>query len=181
MKQDRDRDLRARKQAKFAQPTKPKPQLRTWLFIGGGVLAVLLVAWMLRANIVPSTASDVVQADDLPVRDGAVRLPVSTFDDGKARWYTYPAGQKEIEFFVLRSSDGIIRAAFNACDVCFLAKKGYRQEGDEVVCNNCEQRFPSRLINEVRGGCNPSPLERTIEGDEVVIEIDDILAGSNYF
>jgi uncharacterized membrane protein len=189
MKQDQDRDLRARKRAKFAQPaSKPKPRLATWLMIGGGVLAILLVAWMLRANIVPSTAEasslsagDVVQAGDLPVRDGAVRLPVSTFDDGQARWYTYPAGPKEIEFFVLKSSDGIIRAAFDACDVCFLAKKGYRQEGDDMVCNNCGQRFPSKLINEVRGGCNPSPLERTIEGDELVIKVEDILAGADYF
>ena len=36
-----------------------------------------------------------------------------------------------------------------------------------MVCNNCGQRFPSNLINEVRGGCNPSPLERTIEEDEL--------------
>ena len=75
----------------------------------------------------------------------------------------------------------MIRAAFNACDVCYLDKKGYRQEGDDMVCNNCGQRFPSELINEVRGGCNPSPLVRTIEGDEVVIRVDDILSGARYF
>jgi uncharacterized membrane protein len=122
-----------------------------------------------------------VQSADLPVRDGAVRLPLATFDDGQAHTYTYDADGVEIEFFVLKSSDGVIRAAFNACDVCFLAKQGYRQEGDEMVCNNCGQRFPSGRINEVRGGCNPSPLERTIEGDELVIRVDDILAGSGYF
>jgi uncharacterized membrane protein len=185
MKRDQDRNMRERKRAKFTQPaSKARPRLTTWLFAAGGVLAVVLVVWMLRANMVPSAAGagdDIVQGGDLPIRDGAVRLPVSTFDDGQARWYTYPGGDKEIQFFVLKSSDGVIRAAFNACDVCFLAKKGYRQEGDEMVCNNCGQRFPSQLVNEVRGGCNPSPLERTIEGDEVIIQIDDILAGANYF
>jgi uncharacterized membrane protein len=185
MKQEQNRDVRERKRAKFAQPaSKTKSRFTTWLFAAGGVLAVVLVVWMLRANMVPSAAGaagGVVQEGDLPVRDGAVRLPVSTFDDGQARWYTYPGEGKEIEFFVLKSSDGVIRAAFNACDVCYLSKKGYRQEGDDMVCNNCGQRFPSKLINEVRGGCNPSPLERTIEGDELVIQVDDILAGANYF
>ena len=57
MKQVQDRNTRARKRAKFAQPaSKPKPRPTTWLFVAGGVVAVLLVAWMLRANIVPSTA-----------------------------------------------------------------------------------------------------------------------------
>jgi len=190
MKNKQGRDLREQKRAKFAHPaSKSKSRLTTWLVAGGGLLAVIVVAWMLRANLVPSEAKagdlsageGAVVVGDLPVRDGAVRLAASTFDDGQARWYTYPADGVDIQFFVLKSSDGVIRAAFNACDVCFLAKKGYRQEGDEMVCNNCGQRFPSVLINEVRGGCNPSPLERTIEGDEVVIQVADILAGANYF
>ena len=195
MKHEQNRDVRESKRAKFAQPaSKSKPKVATWLLAGGGLLAVALIAWLLRANMVPSAATagglpagdlpageEVVEGGDLPIRDGAVRLPVSTFDDGQARWYTYPGQGKDIQFFVLKSSDGVIRAAFNACDVCYLSKKGYRQEGDEMVCNNCGQRFPSKLINEVRGGCNPSPLERTIEGDELVIQVDDILAGANYF
>jgi hypothetical protein len=190
MKQDPDRNTRESKRAKFAQPaSKSRPRFTTWLLVGGGVLAVALVTWLLRANLVPSaagasnvTADDsVVAGGELPVRDGAVRLPVSLFDDGKARWYTFPGHGKEIQFFVLKSNDGVVRAAFNACDVCYLSKKGYSQEGDEMVCNNCGQRFPSHRINEVRGGCNPSPLDRTIEGDEVVIQVRDILAGSSYF
>lgn len=195
MKHEQDRDIRERKRGKFAQPaSKSTKRVSAWLYAGGGVLAIFLVAWLWRANSVRSAAKagglrvgvspagdGVVVAGDLPMRDGAVRLPVSTFDDGQARWYTYSGEGKEIQFFVLKSSDGVIRAAFDACDVCFPARKGYRQEGDEVVCNNCGQRFRSTLINEVRGGCNPSPLERTIEGQEVVIQIDDILAGANYF
>ena len=178
MKNERDRDIRARKRAKFA-PTAPKSKrpVAVWVFGGVGLLLVGLLAWGLLANGV----KDGAEAGGLPVRDGAVRLPVSTFDDGQARWYTYQADGVDIQFFVLKSSDGVIRAAFNACDVCFLDKKGYRQEGDEMVCNNCGQRFPSVLVNEVRGGCNPSPLTRTVEGDEVVILVEDILSGARYF
>ena len=113
--------------------------------------------------------------------DGAVRLPLATFDDYQAHFYTYMHEGKPIEFFVLKSKDGVVRAAFNACDVCFPAKKGYHQEGDEMVCNNCGNRFPAAQINEVRGGCNPSPLDRTVEGESLVIRVNDITTGQSYF
>jgi hypothetical protein len=113
--------------------------------------------------------------------NNAIRFPLSTFDDNKAHFYTYMHQGKPIEFFVLKSSDGVVRAAFNACDVCFPAKKGYHQEGDEMVCNNCGSRFPSNKINEVKGGCNPSPLTRTVDGDTLVIQVSDLVAGLSYF
>lgn len=113
--------------------------------------------------------------------DGAIRVPLSTFDDGKAHFYTYMHEGKPLEFFVLRSSDGVVRAAFNACDVCYAGRKGYHQEGDEMVCNNCGNRFPSSKINDVRGGCNPSPLERTVDGDTLVIRVSDLSGGLFYF
>jgi hypothetical protein len=113
--------------------------------------------------------------------DGIVRLPLSTFDDYKAHFYTYMHEGRPIEFFVLKSKDGVVRAAFNACDVCFQSRQGYRQEGDEMVCNNCGNRFPSNKINEVRGGCNPSPLDRSVEGDTLIILVEDIIGGQGYF
>ncbi len=113
--------------------------------------------------------------------NGVVSFPVSTFADGKAHFYTYMNGDKPIEFFILESKDGTVRAAFNACDVCFEAKKGYHQEGDVMVCNNCGSRFPADKINEVRGGCNPGPLTRTVQGDTLVIKVEDIVAGQSYF
>jgi hypothetical protein len=113
--------------------------------------------------------------------NGLVRLPLATFDDYKAHYYTYMNEGHPIEFFVLKSKDGVVRAAFNACDVCFASKKGYTQDGDYMVCNNCGRRFPADQINVVQGGCNPSPLERTVEGDSLVIQVQDIVTGGAYF
>jgi len=112
---------------------------------------------------------------------GTVRLSLATFDDHKAHHYTYMHEGHPIEFFVLKSKDGIVRAAFNACDVCFDSKKGYTQDGDYMVCNNCGRRFPADQINVVHGGCNPSPLTRVVEGDSLVIEVEEIVNGLDYF
>jgi len=110
-----------------------------------------------------------------------VSFPASLFEDGKARHFEHVAGEFNIKYFVLKSSDGIIRAAFDACDVCWPAGKGYFQEGDYMVCRNCGRKFGSVLVNEVKGGCNPAPLNRRVENGKVVIEVKDILDGRRYF
>ena len=100
------------------------------------------------------------QAESLPTAGlvaageaGEVTHPVSLFSDGKCRFFEHKAGDGlTIRYFVMKSSDGVIRSAFDACDSCWPAGKGYRQEGDEVVCQNCRMRFPSTKVMEVKGG-----------------------------
>ncbi len=110
-----------------------------------------------------------------------VSFPATLFEDGKARHFQHVAADFKIKYFVLKSSDGIIRAAFDACDVCWPAGKGYYQEGDYMVCRNCGRKFASVLVNEVKGGCNPAPLNRKFENGKVIIEVKDILEGRQYF
>lgn len=111
-----------------------------------------------------------------------IAYPVSTFNDGKARFYEYKAPDGiVIKYFILKSSDGVIRAAFDACDVCWEAGKGYQQKDDFMVCKNCGRRFHSTKINEVSGGCNPAPLARKIQDGKVVIDTQNILPGKKYF
>lgn len=113
--------------------------------------------------------------------DGVVAIPVDQVNDGKAHYFDYKAKGKEIRFFLVRSADGVIRAAFDACDVCYRSRKGYSQSGDYMVCNNCGMRFHSTRINVVKGGCNPSPLKRERRGDQMIIRAEDILSGARYF
>lgn len=113
--------------------------------------------------------------------NGIVKIPTKDVSDGEIHYYEMDFNGKMAKFFVIKSADGVIRAAFDACDVCFPEKKGYRQEGDYVVCNNCGQRFHTTKINEVKGGCNPAPLNREYDNSYVSIRVPDIQAGLNYF
>jgi len=110
-----------------------------------------------------------------------VSFPVSLFEDGKARHFEHVDGNLTIRYFIIKSSDGVIRAAFDACDVCWPAGKGYYQDGDYMVCRNCGRRFASVLVNEVQGGCNPAPLKRSLQNDKLIIQIKDIQEGRQYF
>ncbi len=113
--------------------------------------------------------------------NGVVRLPVADVDDGKAHYFKLATAKGDISFFVVKSVDGVMRAAFDACDVCYREKKGYRQEGDFMVCNNCNMQFRTDLVNEVKGGCNPAPLARRIESGQLMIAQAEILKGGWYF
>jgi uncharacterized membrane protein len=104
-----------------------------------------------------------------------VRIPLSEVGDGNAKFYQYKANNdKVVRFFVIKSSDGVYRAAADACDVCFREKKGYHQEGDDMVCNNCGRHFPSKAVNEITGGCNPDGIPRTIQGNDLVIQTAEL-------
>ena len=142
------------------------------LIIAGGII----FATYDRSQTSPVAAS--VTAENSTTQ---VSLPANLFADGKVRHFEHVAGEFKIKYFVLKSSDGVIRAAFDACDVCWPAGKGYYQEGDYMVCRNCGRKFASVLVNEVKGGCNPAPLNRRVENDKVIIEVKDILEGRQYF
>lgn len=112
----------------------------------------------------------------------SVGLPVATFDDGQAHYYQHHTEDGlTIRFFILKSSDGVVRAAFDACDVCWPANRGYAQEGDVMVCRNCARRFASVKINEIKGGCNPAPLQRRVENGMLILDKADILEGRRFF
>jgi uncharacterized membrane protein len=114
-------------------------------------------------------------------QDGKLHFATATFADGKARFYRFEGNSGPIDFFLVRSQDGVIRTAFDTCDVCYRERKGYRQEGNDMVCNNCDQHFRTDLVNVVKGGCNPAPLKRELVGESVVIAANDIELGIDYF
>jgi uncharacterized membrane protein len=107
--------------------------------------------------------------------NGVLKITLSDIDDGIAHYFKVTADNGTmVTFFTLKSRDGVIRAAIDACDVCYRSGKGYVQDGDFMVCQNCGQRFASSRINVVKGGCNPAPLNRQVEGKHLLISMADI-------
>jgi uncharacterized membrane protein len=168
--------VRAEKRAQFEEPRR-----KTTLHIVLAGIALLMVAGAAFAYVSTRGGGGTETATAQAAAGGDVKIALADVSDGKAHFYSYDAGGTQVKYFVLKSSDGKVRAAFDACDVCYAQKKGYHQEGDEMVCNNCGRRFPSTKINEVEGGCNPSPLTRTVKGQDLVLATADLQAGVQYF
>jgi len=177
-------DLRTRKKEAVLGSQKKKGGLMPI------IMAVVLVAGIAGGYMVfiqQPTATTTASSTAVPVdghavaASGLVTYPVSLFDDGQARHFDFKDGDTTIRYFVIKSADGVVRAAFDACDVCWPAGKGYYQEGDAMVCRNCGRKFASNLVNEVQGGCNPAPLKRAVDNGMLVIRPDDIRSGAGYF
>jgi len=172
------KDINEAKKAMVLGNDKPNRKPMIGIAIGV-VLVVAVAAYFLLAQ---NQNGKVASAKGPRIVDGTtVVFPAAMFCDGVARHFEYADGNRTIRYFVLKSSDGILRAAFDACDVCWPAGKGYYQDGDDMVCRNCGRRFASVLVNEVKGGCNPAPLNRQLDNEKLVIQIKDIQEGVQYF
>lgn len=100
-----------------------------------------------------------------------------------ARFYSYKAKGTEVRFFAVRGSDGNVRVAMDACDVCYSSKKGYVQRGDSMKCNNCGNEYDTDGIGtrNVQGGCWPSYIPIKESGGKVLIETKDLEAKTFMF
>ena len=155
----------------------------------GIVLTAVIVTFVLnredkRFDSNDSSVIKTVQGQKSEVTDAGsdeFTYDAAAYNDKKAKYYQYRYGNILIKYFILKSQDGTIRAAFDACDVCWPDGKGYAQQGDDMICRNCGQRFPTNKINLVKGGCNPSPLHVTVQNGKVIVKTSDIIQGSRYF
>ncbi len=142
------------------------------------LLVSFLVSFVFACS---SSESDAVGSGILKPVAGQLQIALAEVSDGKVHHYQVKADDGTmVTFFVLKSKDGVVRAAIDACDVCYKAGKGYFQDGDFMVCENCGQKFASNRINVVKGGCNPAPLNRVVKGDKLVIDMKDINANKWY-
>ena len=160
---------------KLSNSSKMMTLSMTFLLIGLAFTPLMTADYAFAGNFT-------VPAVNAQPHNGFFSFPVSEFQDGRARHFSFQVSpNKTIRFFVIKSSDGVIRAAFDACEVCYRAQKGYVQQGDNMVCMNCGMKFKSVKVNEVTGGCNPSALRRTVKDGKVLISQQDMLVGAKYF
>lgn len=113
---------------------------------------------------------------------GNVVLDVADLATGEVRFFKFlNAGNQEVDFFVGRDKYGTIQVAFDANELCYKLKRGYRHEDEWVTCNKCDKSFRLAEVNDGDGGCKPVPLAHQLEGDRLVLTESDILGGWRYF
>lgn len=103
----------------------------------------------------------------------------------KASFIPYKIGNTQMEIVAVMAPDGTVRTALNTCQVCWNSGRGYyKQEGGELVCQNCGNRFKISQIEKMKNGCNPVPItseNKTDDGDTIRISGDELAKYKGFF
>ena len=155
---------------------------RRWLTGAVATASFLTVALLyhdLYASLPPSLSpAQPVQPDG----EGLVRIPVDAVKDGKLYRYAYVTSDgHRVRFFLINRYDvahAKIGVVYDACMIC--GDDGYIQVGNEIICIACNVRIFVPSIGKP-GGCNPIPLDHTVEGGVITIAAADLDKGAKYF
>lgn len=147
-----------------------------------GILAIIIIAFVLL-NKGGSTGNVIGSSSEFMDEEDVVRIALSEIGS-KAKFYSYNSNGVDIKFFAVEADGGYVKTAFDACDVCHKSKKGYRQKGEDMICNNCGNYYAINGLgtrNLRGGGCWPGYLPSTTEGDYLVINKEDLENGRSRF
>jgi uncharacterized membrane protein len=113
---------------------------------------------------------------------GEVRVDVAALKPQEVRFYQFlNSGNQEVRFFVGRDRTGRVQVAFDADETCAKYKRGFRREGEWMVCNKCDKAFRLTEVHTGGEGCSPVPVQHRLEGSQLVIAETDILQGWRLF
>lgn len=169
---------------KHANGRQQKKQQSNWLPAAAAVILVLAViaAFILcgddkNSNTGSTDAQVISEGGDLVISVDEISTT--------AKFYPVEIDGTEMEIIAVKDSEGNIRTAFNTCQICFDSGRGYyQQDGDELVCQNCGNRFTVDQVEIESGGCNPWPIfsENKTETDtSITISYDYLKEATQIF
>ena len=179
-----NRELR---KAELRKMEKSQRKKRTQKIIVATSLSIIAILSLVIVISMPGNPNDQIQNYEIAtpsdvISQTEVSIPLSEIGPN-AKFYSYDSNGIEIRYFAVEGSDGNVHVAFDACDVCYDDKKGYRQNGDVMHCINCGKEFAINSIgtDNTAGGCWPSFLPTNIDGENVLIGISDLEAKKYMF
>ncbi|MBW3020607.1 DUF2318 domain-containing protein [Candidatus Woesearchaeota archaeon] len=130
--------------------------------------------------LVGCTANSASLVDTSNTED-VISIPMSELSTN-THYYTHYSNGVEVKYFAVLDSNGNVKTALDGCEVCGGAK-GYRQVGDDMICNNCGRSFKiDQLGTKNTGrGCWPGYLPHEVEGDNIIIDKSDLESSKNLF
>lgn len=147
-------------------------------------LRTLIIMGLIVSAFFFTTALGALEITGPTVKNGALLIPKAGIS-AKASFFPFTFNGVKMEVFAVKASDGTIRTAFNTCQVCFDSGRGfYVQEGDQMVCQNCGNRFKINQIEKIKNGCNPIPITTNFKKDKgsfITISNDFIAENTQFF
>lgn len=111
-------------------------------------------------------------AQQVEVKDGEIALDLFDIQDGHLHRYAYTScNGVDMRFIVIKKNDIAFGVGLDACDIC--GSTGYYERNGQVVCMRCDVVMNISTIG-YKGGCNPIPVEYSIDNGRMIIETDQL-------
>lgn len=132
--------------------------LKRLAFITVVAIVAIAVAYGYESIAGTKTSSDNKKTEVAVVKDSDLVISVKDITES-ATFYPANINGTDLEVIAVKAPDGTIRTAFNTCQVCYSSGRGYyKQEGSQLICQNCGNRFGMGDVEVTKGGCNPVPI-----------------------
>lgn len=147
------------------------------------VIILVAIAFSIKPQEKLGTTSGTSETAD-KVKDGDIIIQTKDITE-QPRFYPAVMNGTALEVIAVKASDGTIRTAFNTCQVCYSSGRGYyKVENNQLVCQNCGNRFNMDDVEVTRGGCNPVPITseyKTVTTDTITITKDFLSKATTIF
>jgi uncharacterized membrane protein len=139
---------------------------RTRFFIAAGLLVLAAILFGVIAagpRYTPVSANSSISIETNDLRQGDVRF------------FTYRdrAGD-QIRFLLARDATGRTKAAFDACQRCYMYHKGYAGSRGDLFCRFCGNRYKLEAMESGLASCVPVKLPFQMKGRTVNIKPADL-------
>lgn len=146
------------------------------------LVAVVIAATIAAQYLFEGGAARATYIQIRPDPQGGLAIDAADLRAGMVRYYRFlNHANQEIDFFVGRDAEGTVQVGFDASEVCMKKRRGFRHEGEWMVCNFCDKAFHLKDINADGGGCAPVALKHRVDGSRVLLTENDVLTGWRLF
>lgn len=176
--------LQRRKHSGIIQPKAAESTRNAWMRHTAFLAVIAVITVMGVSAIKGAGAASDAAKQTAPASATAELDPASKNDlvilisdiTPTATFYPVEIDGTKLEVIAVKAPDLTIRTAFNTCQVCYSSGRGYyKQEGSNLVCQNCGNRFGMDQVEVLSGGCNPVPIfseNKTVDATTITIAGD---------
>jgi uncharacterized membrane protein len=112
------------------------------------------------------------------VGDEAV-IPLERFDDGHLHRFAHTTTDGTVVRFIVIKKNGVAYGVgLDACEIC--GPTGYYERAGKIICRLCDVVMNIATIG-FKGGCNPIPLDHTIDAGALHVQLADLEGAAEVF
>ena len=138
-------------------------KLVLWIVAGLTIAGVGFGAAMRPSH----SRSDVIASDG----SDNVTISVASIAPGQASFFVYHGHSGgDIRVIVARDDHGSVEATFDACERCYMYRRGYEVAHGVMTCRWCGTHYKIASMSDGLSGCAPIKVPFRIQGETIRIQ-----------